>query len=252
MTSGIMPSNVSVSSITTLFSGGGGGGFLGVSGLKLRLDAGLGITTATGVSAWADQSEAADNNFIQATAAQQPTFTATNASFNNLPTVDFDGSDDNMTCTFPSALTNDCSVYMVTNGSAGTDSTYFQNVGTLKDLIEFATNQGGGTKNYWASASSSTNGTGVASSAAVNTAACIFRLNFELLGKGYKDGVEILTSSNNMKAGIGCASLLLAGAGTGGFSRGNFRLAEFLLFDHVLDVADDTTIMGYLQTKYAL
>ena len=226
--------------------------FQGVSGLKLRLDASLGITGSSTVSAWADQSFKGDNNFVQATSGSQPTLTASNSSFNNKPTLSFDGSDDNMTCTFPTPLTNDCSVYMVTNGSASTDSKWYEGVGTLKDTIQFGTDQGGGNKNYWSSASATTTGGGIESANAVNTAACIFRLNYELNGKGYKDGVEISTSSNNMKAGIGVASLTLGGEGTSGFGRGNFRLAEFLLFDHVLSASDNTLIMTYLEDKYSL
>jgi hypothetical protein len=223
--------------------------FQSVFGLKLRLDASLGITGSSTVSAWADQAPYGDNDFVQATSGSQPTLTASNSSFNNKPTVNFDGSNDNMTCTFPTALTSDCSVYIVTNGSASTDSKYFTSVGTLKDKIEFGTDQGGGTKNYWSHVSSSTNGGGVASSNAVNTAACIFRLNYELNGKGYKNGVEISTSSNNMKAGIGVASLQLGGD-TSWF--GLFNLAEFLLFDHVLSASDNTLIMTYLEDKYSL
>jgi hypothetical protein len=227
--------------------------FQGVAGLKLRLDAALGTTVSTGVSAWNDQSEEADNNFAQATGSYQPTLTSSNSSFNNLPTVDFDGTDDNMTCTFPTPLTDDCSVYIVTNGSAGVDSVYYQGItSTTYDEITFATDQGGGTKNYMASANGVINGGTVATNAAVNTAACIFRLNYELNGKFYKDGSEVAVSSDNMKAGIGVASLILGGRGTGGFSHGTIKIAEFLLFDHVLSAGDNTSIMSYLETKFSL
>ena len=226
--------------------------FQGVSGLKLRLDASLGITGSSTVSAWADQSFKGDNNFVQATSGSQPTLTASNSSFNNKPTIDFDGSNDNMTCTFPTALTGDCSVYIVTNGSAGTDSVYFQGVtSSTYPSITFATNQGGGTKNFIANQNASTSGSAVASSSAVNTSACIFRLNYELNGKFYKNGVEVSTSSNNMKGDIGVASLILGGYG-GGFNHGNIKIAEFLLFDHVLSDADNTLIMTYLEDKYSL
>jgi hypothetical protein len=227
--------------------------FQGVSGLKLRLDASLGITGSSTVSAWADQSFKGDNNFVQATSGSQPTLTATNANFNNLPTVDFDGTDDDMTCTFPTALTADCSVYMVTNGSSGNDSKYFDQVGTTQPSIGFNVDGGGSNKTIWTMYNASGGGQASSSSAAVNTAACIFRLNYETNGKGYKDSVEISTNANSLNSSnAGCASLQLAGSGAGGFSRGLFSLAEFLLFDHVLSASDNTLIMTYLEDKYSL
>lgn len=46
----------------------------------------LGVTIATGVSAWADQS-GAGNTAVQATGANQPAFNASNAGFNGRPTI---------------------------------------------------------------------------------------------------------------------------------------------------------------------
>lgn len=60
-------------------------------GLLYHLDAGVGVTSSGGaVSAWND-ANANGSTFAQATAAKQPTLTAANASFNNKPTVHFDG-----------------------------------------------------------------------------------------------------------------------------------------------------------------
>jgi hypothetical protein len=52
----------------------------------------LGVTTATGVSNWADQ--VGSNDLSQATGAAQPTFNASDADFNSNPSMTFDGSDD--------------------------------------------------------------------------------------------------------------------------------------------------------------
>lgn len=56
----------------------------------LRAD--LGVTVATGVSAWADQYGL--NNATQATGAAQPTLSASDAAFNNQASITFDGTDD--------------------------------------------------------------------------------------------------------------------------------------------------------------
>lgn len=56
----------------------------------------LGITLATGVSAWADQS-GNSHHFAQATGNQQPLYTAADATLNNRPTVTGDGANDVLT-----------------------------------------------------------------------------------------------------------------------------------------------------------
>src|SRR4051794_22350216 len=61
------------------------------SGLLYHLDANVGVSSTGGaVSNWAD-ANANGVNFAQATAGKQPTLLATNAAFNNNPTIRFDG-----------------------------------------------------------------------------------------------------------------------------------------------------------------
>lgn len=62
-----------------------------ISGLQLWLRADLGVTIATGVSAWADQSGTGDanKNVTQATGSKQPTLNASDASYNNKATLSF-------------------------------------------------------------------------------------------------------------------------------------------------------------------
>lgn len=63
-------------------------------GLQAWYRADMGITTATGVSAWSDSSGTGDSNknLSQATGAKQPTLNATDAAYNNKPTLSFLGS----------------------------------------------------------------------------------------------------------------------------------------------------------------
>ena len=65
-----------------------------ISGLYLWLRADLGITIATGVSSWADQSGNGDANrtVTQGTGAAQPVYTASDAGFDSKPTVSSTGT----------------------------------------------------------------------------------------------------------------------------------------------------------------
>jgi hypothetical protein len=57
-----------------------------LGGTLLLLDPAQGVTIATGVSSWTDQSGNA-GNFTQSTGADQPAFTASDSSYNNQPTI---------------------------------------------------------------------------------------------------------------------------------------------------------------------
>jgi len=62
-----------------------------LSGLTAWYRADMGITIATGVSAWADQSGTGDpnKNAVQATTTRQPAYNASNANFAGKPTLTF-------------------------------------------------------------------------------------------------------------------------------------------------------------------
>ena len=71
-------------------------------------DAALGITIATGVSQWDDQS-GNGNNLLQAVGVSQPTVTA--SAINGRPGILFDGTNDNMTAAF--TLSQPFTIFMV-------------------------------------------------------------------------------------------------------------------------------------------
>lgn len=68
-----------------------------ISNLVVHLDAALGITIGTGVSAWADQT-AFSNHFTQAVGAVQPNYTASDANLNGQAAVVCDVVDNVLTC----------------------------------------------------------------------------------------------------------------------------------------------------------
>ena len=57
-------------------------------------DAALGVTIATGVSAWANQNGIAGRDVTQGTGANQPTYSASDPNFGGQPSLTFDGVND--------------------------------------------------------------------------------------------------------------------------------------------------------------
>jgi hypothetical protein len=85
----------------------------------------LGITlNGSNVSAWADQSGTGDanKNAIQNTGAHQPAFNASNASYNNSPTVTFTSSQDLTTGTWASSLVAPYTIFVAGHTNDGTRS----------------------------------------------------------------------------------------------------------------------------------
>lgn len=72
------------------------------SNLVLALDAQLGITVATGVSQWSDQSPQ-ENHLLQGTTSKQPAVSTNNG----FASVSFDGTDDDMKKSSATGFTND-------------------------------------------------------------------------------------------------------------------------------------------------
>ncbi|NIJ46082.1 hypothetical protein FHR24_002560 [Wenyingzhuangia heitensis] len=72
--------------------GPGGVGSTNGSDMYLWLKADVGVTVATGVSAWADQS-GSGNNVTAPSASQQPVYNTSSLIYNSMPVVEFDGED---------------------------------------------------------------------------------------------------------------------------------------------------------------
>lgn len=93
------------------------------SALKFWLRADLGITlNGATVSAWGDQSGTGDANkhATQGTAAEQPTYVASDAGYNGQATLSFDAGDWMQTGTWTSALAQPATHFLVGQGGSAT------------------------------------------------------------------------------------------------------------------------------------
>lgn len=81
-----------------------------------------GITISTGISSWGDLS-GNDNNLLQATGADQPTFRSSNSSLNGRPSVTFNGSTQKLQAILNQILVGGYSMFAVVVTGASLPST---------------------------------------------------------------------------------------------------------------------------------
>lgn len=217
------------------------------------------ITIATGVSQWNDKSGNA-RNATQATAAKQPTYSAT--GLNNLPTIIFDGSNDFLTNAY-SFGNSPSSAYIVFQSSLanGTFGQIFMvspnpsNVSIATELL-YMNNIGGYTTITYKPPSLSNSALGVSTS--VITTPQILSVAFDGSGTSPSDTAFSLNGTlqtSTTSGPVGYSSEL-------GFSIGgrpvqqtaflNARISEFIFCSSFLSTNDRQLIEGYLAHKWGL
>lgn len=100
-----------------------------ISGAVLWLRADMGITLATGVSAWADQS-VSGYDVSQAAGANQPAYNAADADINNHPSIDFDGVNDSLTNLAMSLSSASYTMFVACNPAAPSSQHWPWSMGT--------------------------------------------------------------------------------------------------------------------------
>lgn len=150
-----------------------------LSDLKLWLRSDLGVTTSgSNVTAWADQSGSANN--ATGPASHQPTLNATDAGYNNRPTIQFaSASSQYMTLGSPTP-NQPCTLYVVGESTSGSGLQYFN--GNANGACTILINTGSSID--WSinalttrSSSNSTQGTAQAFAAVFNGASSSFYIN---------------------------------------------------------------------------
>ena len=216
-----------------------------ISGLKLWLDAGQGITKDGGdlVSAWADQS-GEGNDVAQATGTNQPLWVS--SGLNSLPTVQFDNVDNYMNrATFTGgAISSGFSVYLVVKiPTDGDNSTVFDG-GSSRAIFSCD----GGAPNALLQI---INLTTIKSATEATGTFVIYRCIFDGASSSlFADRVSLVAGDAGAVGMNGITLNINSSFATA--SCYGIELAEKLIYDSVLSVGDDDDVMTYLEDKYAL
>tara|TARA_R100001530_G_scaffold33102_1_gene26020 strand:- start:989 stop:1702 length:714 start_codon:yes stop_codon:yes gene_type:complete len=202
----------------------------------------LGITVATGVSAWLDQVGSAD--WAQGTGSAQPLYSASDVGFNNQAILNFDaGNDQWMTCTI-SAVVQPLHIFMALSIVSWRDG----------DLI--LCQPSGPTIEMSGSAYDLKQEAGTASTNIVDhRAPSAFLLQSAFDGassfQARNDGAH--EDAGDPGADDYSAATFAIGALTGGPpNAANMKVAEVAIYSAFQAGADETTIEDYFNTRYSL
>jgi hypothetical protein len=226
------------------------GGFLPpqITGNVLWLRADLGITlNGSLVSAWADQSGTGDSNknCTQATAGNQPTFTAASASYNNQPAVTFSRTGDNLASgAWATGLAQPCTFMAVGNTTNAGASDYFFGAASGNRLELF--DSLGASVTLYAGAAAPAAGVGT-----LNTASVCFAVF-----NGASATISVRTNTpqatGNCAADSPLQNIMVGNLGASGTQSLSGPLCELAAWSRVLTAAEIATLAGYVTSRYGI
>lgn len=242
--------------------------------LRLWLKADAGVTTATGVSQWNDQS-GNGLNATQVTGANQPTFSANSLNFN--PTLQFNGTSHRLatgnTSLF-SANNSPVSFFTVFNTTNNSGQKFlvnqrFNNNCVTNIQLGYSTGFGGignyglhtgcGNAAVTAAGTIQNNTYNLMSTLILNTGSSpsninTFRNGLSLSvsndGSGYTPAGSYETSSQNVPIDIGVRNDAFGGSSFNGFHAGN--IGEIIIYTSTPTATQRRQIESYLALKYGL
>lgn len=207
-------------------------------GLVLWTRADLGITIATGVSAWTDQS-GTGNNLAQPTGANQPAFTASVAALGARPALTYSTTQWIFRDPFVGVLTQPYTVAAVWNltDNSGTRRLYDGNAGGRDQCFT-------GVNNYVIGA-----GTNISATVTPNTGG-----HYSI---GVYNGASGTVAVDTVNLGAGAVGAANAGAmyvGSDFTGGANWigDIAEVMMYSRALTAAEQTQLNAYFKARYRL
>jgi len=216
-----------------------------ISGLAGWWRADRGVTIATGVSQWNDQSGIGDTNrnLVQAVGAKQPTVNATDAAYNNQTTLSFASASSQQLDSagnWSAALSQPYSIFLVgQDGGAG-----FQGWAS-NTASSVSISYGNGSANMVMYA-----GSFLASNQGASSSPKMVGAIFD--GATSKIYENARTPRNTGAAGATALAQLTLGANPGGGIFLNGKIAEAVVYSKVLSAAEIDQLCTYFTGRYAL
>ncbi len=213
-------------------------------GLVAWYRADKGITIATGVHTWADQSGTGDSNknLIQATGSAQPTLNATDAAFNNQATLSFVSASSQylQSATWASSLSQPATIFVVgsDDGSASIE-VYVDGTGATQRMVIEKDNA---TQYQWY-AGTAQNKTLTTGAKAVLAGMFNNTTSFAY----YSAKTPVLSNSTfGTEPIIG----LTVGAAYNGSNPLNGKIAEVIIYNSNLSATNINQVLAYVGTRY--
>jgi len=217
---------------------------LDLSGLVLWLRADLGITIATGVSAWADQS-GQGHNVTQATGGSQPTFNAVDGAYNGASTLSFLGSSSQYmrSAAWSSGPSQPLEVVIV-GDIAPQSNTYFFDGAIIDTMI-----MGAQATNRLIAYAGTTRGTPTNSYS--SQVPCVFSAFFNGASSFiYLNNSQVSADSGNIGTNTTTGVTVGASGSTGSPMTG--KIAEVVIYEGGLTLATRRQLFVYLGQRYGI
>lgn len=207
----------------------------------------LGVTTSTGVSAWADQSGSGDSNrnLVQATSTKQPTRNASDAAYNNQATLSFStGGPTPQSLASPGAWSSSYTTRTIclVGNFDGLGSAEFM-VDGLTDSSNVIWNDSG------ANAVDMYAGTNIGGGTYSSSPLIVIAVFNGASSAIYSSSTGSLATGN---CGAGVMAALTVGCNVGGTAGLNGKIAEVFAYDSALTTTQIAVILRYLGARYGL
>ncbi len=198
-----------------------------------------GVTIATGVSSWLDQS-GNGNTLLQATGAAQPALTA--GAINGLPALTFDGTDDSMRAVFTLVQPETIFIVMSQVSHAQFDMMFdgstTTNVMSLQQTV-------------------ATPGMAIRAGTLVATNTNLAIGTFGLVTAIFNGASSVLQVNNTTETtgnagALDGAGLRLGTRGDAGGNFGNVQIAEVIVMGAVATAAERASMKAYVLARYAI
>ena len=209
----------------------------------------LGITTVTGaVSAWADQSGVGTGKTLaQGTAANRPAYNASDAGYNNQPTMTFDGSNDRLASGAWSAYPSSPTTGFIVGNTNGVPSqqVYFDSISAQRYLFDNNSELAGDDLRFFRS-----NGV-----LGANGKDSSIKHIAGFVDNGVSSSLYWNSATNVGTGNSGASSPtgLTVGsdqAQTGGFLSG--KIAEIIIYSRALSAQEIAALLNYFGTRYGI